>query len=45
MLADGIYPDWPIFMRTIPMPVGEKQKVFAKAQESIRKYVERACPR
>ena len=45
MLADGIYPDWPIFMRTILMPVGEKQKVFAKAQESVRKDVERAFGR
>ena len=38
MLADGIYPDWPIFMRTIPMLVGEEQKVFAKAQ------VGQVCP-
>ena len=45
MLADGIYPDWPIFMKTIPMPVGEKQKVFAKVQEGVRKDVERAFGR
>ena len=42
LLADGIYPDWAIFLKTISEPRGEKEKWFAKLQESIRKDVERA---
>ena len=45
LLADGIYPAWTNLMRTIPMPVGENQKVFAKAHESVKKDVERAFGR
>ncbi|PNY02170.1 ribosomal protein, partial [Trifolium pratense] len=41
-LADGIYPEWSTFVKTIPMPQGEKRKLFAKRQESVRKDVERA---
>ncbi|XP_045802847.1 putative nuclease HARBI1 [Trifolium pratense] len=41
-LADGIYPEWAIFVKTIPMPQGEKRKLFAQRQESARKDVERA---
>ena len=41
-LADGIYPNWSTFVKTIPMPLGEKRKYFAKKQESARKDVERA---
>ena len=41
-LADGIYPSWPTFVKTIPKPQGNKRKFFATAQESVRKDVERA---
>ncbi|XP_076890204.1 uncharacterized protein LOC143541209 [Bidens hawaiensis] len=41
-LADGIYPKWQTFVKTIPAPRGNKHKHFAKAQESARKDVERA---
>ncbi|XP_050212628.1 uncharacterized protein LOC126664324 [Mercurialis annua] len=41
-LADGIYPSWSTFVKTIPMPQSNKHKQFATAQESARKDVERA---
>ncbi|RLN35067.1 uncharacterized protein C2845_PM03G28520 [Panicum miliaceum] len=41
-LADGIYPSWAIFVKTIPEPQGNKKKYFAKIQEACRKDVERA---
>ena len=41
-LADGIYPNWSTFVKTIPCPQGLKKKHFAKARESARKDVERA---
>ncbi|XP_024156160.2 uncharacterized protein LOC112164161 [Rosa chinensis] len=41
-LADGIYPSWATFVKTIPCPQGEKAKNFAKAQEGCRKDIERA---
>ena len=41
-LADGIYPNWLTFIKTILCPQGLKKKHFAKAQESARKDVERA---
>jgi len=41
-LADGIYLKWATFVKTIPMPQGEKRQLFAKRQESVRKGVERA---
>ena len=41
-LADGIYPRWSTFVKTIPSPRGNKEIHFAKAQESARKDVERA---
>ena len=36
-LADGIYPQWSTFVKTIPRPLGAKRKLFAKAQEAYRK--------
>ena len=39
-LADGIYPDWAIFVKTFSDPVDPKAKKFATAQEAIRKDVE-----
>ncbi|XP_020238606.1 uncharacterized protein LOC109817687 [Cajanus cajan] len=41
-LADGIYPDFATFVKTISMPQGKKRKLFAERQESTRKDVERA---
>jgi hypothetical protein len=41
-LADGIYPEWAAFMKTIPLPQSDKYKLFAKFQEGARKDVERA---
>jgi hypothetical protein len=39
-LADGIYPEWATFVKTIPKPQGKKKKYFAKRQEGARKDVE-----
>ncbi|KAK9290669.1 hypothetical protein L1049_008842 [Liquidambar formosana] len=41
-LADGIYPPWSTFVKTIPHPQENKHKNFATTQESIRKDVKRA---
>ncbi|KAL6840949.1 hypothetical protein ACP4OV_029209 [Aristida adscensionis] len=41
-LADGIYPEWAAFMKTISLPQTEKHKLFAEHQEGARKDVERA---
>eukprot|EP00258_Populus_trichocarpa_P042475 XP_024458494.1 uncharacterized protein LOC112327849 [Populus trichocarpa] len=41
-LADGIYPNWSTFVKTIPRLLGAKRKYFASKQESARKDVERA---
>ncbi|KAK9986382.1 hypothetical protein SO802_031333 [Lithocarpus litseifolius] len=41
-LADGIYPKWSTFVKTIPSLQGHKRKLFAKAQKANRKDVERA---
>ncbi|CAL8996280.1 unnamed protein product [Prunus brigantina] len=40
-LADGIYPRWTTFVKSIPHPRTQKQKLFATYQESYRKDVER----
>jgi hypothetical protein len=39
-LADGIYPSWATFVKTIGQPQGNKRKYFAKAQEAACKDVE-----
>ena len=36
-LADGIYPQWSTFVKTISNPQGEKRNRFAQIQESARK--------
>ncbi|XP_047335703.1 uncharacterized protein LOC124939257 [Impatiens glandulifera] len=41
-LADGIYPPWETFFKSIPLPMNRKTKHFTAAQESARKDVERA---
>ncbi|CAL8169001.1 unnamed protein product [Prunus armeniaca] len=40
-LADGIYPRWTTFVKTIPNPQSEKETSFASFQEGYRKDVER----
>ena len=39
-LADGIYPSWPVFVKSIKHPVGPKKSYFATRQEAARKDVE-----
>ncbi|XP_044948651.1 uncharacterized protein LOC123398217 [Hordeum vulgare subsp. vulgare] len=41
-LADGIYPRWATFVKSMPAPTSRKHKTFAKKQEGTRKDVERA---
>ena len=41
-LADGIYPNWPIFMKPITEPATDAEKKYTKLQEALRKDVERA---
>ncbi|CAN6295279.1 unnamed protein product, partial [Urochloa humidicola] len=41
-LADGIYPSWSTFVKTIRNANSNKTRHFAKAQEAARKDVERA---
>ncbi|XP_012703554.1 uncharacterized protein LOC101781176 [Setaria italica] len=41
-LADGIYPEWAAFVKTIRYPMKQKTQHFATAQESARKDIERA---
>ena len=40
-LADGIYPRYSSFVKTIPNPQDPQQKLFAQKQEAYRKDVER----
>ncbi|CAM8989485.1 unnamed protein product [Rhodiola kirilowii] len=40
-LADGIYPRYSSFVKTIPNPQSDAEKLFTKKQESYRKDVER----
>ena len=39
-LADGIYPRWLSFVKTVPRPRSAKEKHFASCQEGCRKDVE-----
>lgn len=41
-LVDGIYPRWSIFISTIQDSTTQKERLFAKGQEALRKDVERA---
>jgi hypothetical protein len=41
-LADGIYPDWSTFVKTIREPTEEKKRRFVKRHEACRKDVEHA---
>ncbi|KAM2853527.1 hypothetical protein FF1_024106 [Malus domestica] len=40
-LADGIYPRWETFVKTVPRPRSAREKHFASCQEGCRKDVER----
>ncbi|CAM8883842.1 unnamed protein product [Rhodiola kirilowii] len=40
-LVDGIYPRYSSFVKTIPIPQSDAEKLFPKKQESYRKDVER----
>ena len=44
-LADGIYPGYALFMKSVGHPRTRKEKLFAKFQEGCRKDVERAFGR
>ena len=39
-LTDGIYLKWATFVKTIPVPQGQKWKLFAVAEEAFRKDLE-----
>ncbi|XP_020870157.1 uncharacterized protein LOC110225249 [Arabidopsis lyrata subsp. lyrata] len=41
-LADGIYPSYPTFVKSITLPQSEQDKLFAQRQEGCRKDIERA---
>jgi hypothetical protein len=41
-LADGIYPDWAVFVKKLLEPEGLEQKHFVKMQEGCWKDVKRA---
>lgn len=41
-LADGIYPEWGTFVKSITLPQGDKRKLFAQCQEPVRNDVKRA---
>ncbi|XP_024642122.1 uncharacterized protein [Medicago truncatula] len=41
-LAEGIYPSYPTFVKSIRLPQSEPGKLFAKHQEACRKDIERA---
>jgi len=41
-LADEIYPESTVFVKTMPFPRTEKERLFAKHQEEARKDVQRA---
>jgi len=41
-LADGIYPSYPTFVKSIRLPQSEQDKLFAQVQEGCQKDIERA---
>jgi hypothetical protein len=41
-LVDGIYSDWPTFVKVICRPFEEKKNHFTMMQDNSRKYIERA---
>jgi hypothetical protein len=41
-LADGIYPDWSIFVKTVRIALNRMEEIFKTSQEGARKDIERA---
>ena len=41
-LCDGIYPNYSTLIKTYPVPLSEKTKLFTKRQESTKKDIEMA---
>jgi hypothetical protein len=41
-LADGIYPEWAVFVKSIRLFIIEKEKLYAQEQEGARKDIDRA---
>jgi hypothetical protein len=41
-LADGTYLEWSIFVKSISLPISDKDRRFAKEQEGVKKDIERA---
>ncbi|KAM3365542.1 hypothetical protein ACQJBY_015327 [Aegilops geniculata] len=41
-LADGAYPEWPVFIKAMPLPQTEKDRLFAQYQKGARNDVQRA---
>jgi hypothetical protein len=39
-IADGIYHEWPAFVKAVRNPVDRKKSLFAAAQEATRKGIE-----
>ena len=40
-LANGIFPRWPTFVKTLNMPQDPKQVLYVQRQEAARKVVEK----
>ena len=40
-LADGIYPKWAVFVKSMRLPITDKEKLYAQEQEGARKDIER----
>jgi hypothetical protein len=41
-LADRIYLEWVVFVKSIGMPITDKDKLYAQLQEGTRKDIKRA---
>jgi hypothetical protein len=41
-LADGIYPNYPVFAKSMKDPIGAAKQFYSEMQESLRKGIERA---
>jgi hypothetical protein len=41
-LANGIYPEWVVFVKSIRLPINDKEKLYTEEQEEARKDIERA---